>query len=120
DCLSGREGGHEAEWRIALACLQCYDEAMAVGLHRVIGNPCERTEVDFLSLDRLERFGMKRAADDYRGDCRKQRGSIGHNNLRVGLAVRQVANGISPYGGEAFYRAAAARRHRRLAATSAS
>src|SRR5262245_35218811 len=87
-CLSGRERGHEAEWRIALTCLQCHDEAMAVRLHRVIGNPCERAEVDFLSLDRLERIGMKRAADGYRGDCRKQRGSIGHNDLRVGLVVR--------------------------------
>src|SRR6516225_836714 len=82
DRLSGCERGHETEWRIALTCLQRYDEAMAVGLPGVIGNPRERAEVDFLSLDRLERIGMKRAADDYRGGYRKQRGSIGHNDLR--------------------------------------
>src|SRR5262249_33570299 len=71
DCLSACERRHETEWRIGLACLQCYDKAMAVGLHRVIGHPRERAEVDFLSLDRLERIGVKRAAENDRGDCCK-------------------------------------------------
>src|SRR5262249_50562735 len=53
DCLAGRKRRDETERRASLGCLKCYDQTMAIGLRRVISNAGERTEVDFVSLDRL-------------------------------------------------------------------
>ena len=72
DCLAGRKRRDETKRRVGLAWLQCYDQAMAIGLRGVVSNAGERAEINFLSLDRLERIGMKSAGSGHRGDCRQQ------------------------------------------------